>query len=143
MTRKDYTVALGPGGSGVDDPDQQFYQNYACGSALNYTGYCNRAMEQLFDRQSMEADQEKRKKLVWEIDQKLQEDGARPIIFYDSRGDLLSALGQGADDHGQQHLQRLADGRRLARPLITASETAIAADPRSAADDALDCDFGC
>ncbi len=30
----------------------------------------------------MEADQEKRKELVWEIDRKLQQDGARPIIFY-------------------------------------------------------------
>jgi len=30
----------------------------------------------------MEADQEKRKKLVWEIDRRLQEDGARPIIFH-------------------------------------------------------------
>ena len=29
------------------------------------------------------ADQEKRKKLVWEIDRKLQEDAARPIIFHD------------------------------------------------------------
>ncbi len=27
------------------------------------------------------SDQEKRKKLVWEIDKKLQEDQARPIIF--------------------------------------------------------------
>ena len=82
MMRRDYTVALGLGASGVDDPDQQFYQNYACGSALNVTGYCNRAMEQLFDRQSVEADQEKRKEMVWEIDRKLQEEGARPIIFY-------------------------------------------------------------
>ena len=24
-------------GSGVDDPDQQFYENYACGSERNYT----------------------------------------------------------------------------------------------------------
>jgi peptide/nickel transport system substrate-binding protein len=30
----------------------------------------------------MEPDQEKRKKLVWEIDRKLQEDGARPIISH-------------------------------------------------------------
>ena len=29
----------------------------------------------------MMEDQEARKKLVWEIDRKLQEDGARPIIF--------------------------------------------------------------
>ena len=28
------------------------------------------------------ADQEARKKLVWNIDKKLQEDGARPIIFH-------------------------------------------------------------
>jgi hypothetical protein len=27
-------VALGLGASAVDDPDQQFYQNYACGSEL-------------------------------------------------------------------------------------------------------------
>ena len=33
-------------------------------------------------RQSMEADPEKRRKLVWEIDKKLQEDGARPIIYH-------------------------------------------------------------
>jgi peptide/nickel transport system substrate-binding protein len=82
MTRRDYAVALGLGASGVDDPDQQFYQNYACGSDLNFTGYCNRDMEALFDRQSMETDQQKRKELVWDIDRRLQQEGARPIIFY-------------------------------------------------------------
>jgi peptide/nickel transport system substrate-binding protein len=82
MMKRDYAVALGLGASGVDDPDQQFYQNYACGSALNVTGYCNKEMERLFDRQSMEADQQKRKELVWEIDRRLQQEGARPIIFY-------------------------------------------------------------
>jgi peptide/nickel transport system substrate-binding protein len=30
----------------------------------------------------MERDQEKRRHLVWEIDQKLQEDGARPILYH-------------------------------------------------------------
>jgi len=82
VTRKDYTVALNNTGSGVDDPDQQFYENYACGSDRNYSGYCNPELDKQFDRQSVEADQEKRKKLVWEIDRKLQEDGARPIIFH-------------------------------------------------------------
>jgi peptide/nickel transport system substrate-binding protein len=82
VTRKDYTVAQNNTGSGVDDPDQQFYENYACGSDRNYSGYCNPELDKEFDRQSMEADQEKRKKLVWEIDRKLQEDGARPIIFH-------------------------------------------------------------
>jgi peptide/nickel transport system substrate-binding protein len=82
VTRKDYTVAQNGTGSGVDDPDQQFYENYACGSDRNYSGYCNPELDKEFDRQSMEADQEKRKKLVWEIDRKLQEDGARPIIYH-------------------------------------------------------------
>ena len=81
-TRKDYSVAMNNTGSGVDDPDQQFYENYACGSDRNYSGYCNPELEKEFDRQSAEADQEKRKRLVWEIDRKLQEDGARPIIAH-------------------------------------------------------------
>jgi hypothetical protein len=47
-------------------------------------GSCNRypKLEKLFDRQSAEANEGKRKKLVWEIEGKLAEDGARPIIFY-------------------------------------------------------------
>ena len=47
----------------------------------NYTGYCNPELEKLIDQQSMEADLDKRKKMVWEIDKKLQEDGARPVIY--------------------------------------------------------------
>jgi peptide/nickel transport system substrate-binding protein len=82
VTRKDYMVGLNATGSGVDDPDQQFYENYACGSARNYTGYCNPALDKEFDQQSTETNQQKRKKLVWEIDRKLQEDEARPIIFH-------------------------------------------------------------
>jgi len=52
---------------------------------LNYNGYCSPEVDKLIDRQSSEADQEKRKQLVWEIEQNLAEDGARPIIFYDRR----------------------------------------------------------
>ncbi len=56
-------------------PDQQFYENYACGSDRNYSGYCNPELDKEFHRESAEADQEKRKTLVWEIDKQLQEDG--------------------------------------------------------------------
>jgi peptide/nickel transport system substrate-binding protein len=80
--RKDYKVGLNLTGAGVDDPDAQFYENYVCGSDRNYTGYCNPELDKLFDQQSMERDQEKRRRLVWEIDRKLQEDGARPILFH-------------------------------------------------------------
>jgi peptide/nickel transport system substrate-binding protein len=84
--RKDYTVGLNLTGNAVDDPDQNFYENYACGSERNYTQYCNKELEKLFDRQSMETDVEKRKKLVWEIDKRLQEDVARPIILHTRQG---------------------------------------------------------
>jgi len=82
IARKDYQVGLNLTGSGVDDPDQQFYENYMCGSERNVTGYCNKDLDKLFDQQSAETDPEKRRKLVWDIDQKLQEDGARPIVFH-------------------------------------------------------------
>ena len=77
VTRKDYSVAMNNTGSGVDDPDQQVFENYACGSLRNYSGYCNPELDKKFVEQSQMTDQEARKKLVWEIDKKLQEDGAR------------------------------------------------------------------
>ena len=65
--------------NGVDDPDQQYYENYVCGAERNYTGYCDPEVDKMIDRQSAEPDPEKRRKLVWEIERKLAEDGARPI----------------------------------------------------------------
>jgi len=82
VTRKDYAVGLNLTGNSVDDPDQNFYENYACGSERNFTDYCNKDLEKLFDQQSAETDHAKRTKLVWEIDKRLQEDGARPIIMH-------------------------------------------------------------
>jgi peptide/nickel transport system substrate-binding protein len=82
IMRKDYTVALGVTASGLDDPDQQFYENYVCGAERNDNGYCNSEVDKLVDRQSMEPDMQKRRELVWEIERKLAEDVARPIIFY-------------------------------------------------------------
>jgi len=80
--RKDYKIGLNLTGVGVDDPDAQFYENYACGSDRNYTGYCNQDINKLFDQQSVESDQQKRRRVVWDIDKKLQEDEARPILFH-------------------------------------------------------------
>ena len=82
VMRKDYTVALNLTGSTVDDPDQGLYENYTCGAEGNYNGYCNPELDKLVDQQSMESDRAKRKKLAWEIERKLAEDGARPIIYY-------------------------------------------------------------
>jgi peptide/nickel transport system substrate-binding protein len=56
VIRKDYTVGVNVSETALDDPDQMFYENYACGSDRNYTGYCNSQVDALIDRQSMEAD---------------------------------------------------------------------------------------
>jgi peptide/nickel transport system substrate-binding protein len=86
VRRKDYTIGANLTGNGIDDPDQAFYENYACGSESNYDGYCNPEIDKLFDQQSMEADQEKRKKMVWNIERHLAEDVARPVLYHNRSG---------------------------------------------------------
>ncbi|MSP30394.1 MAG: peptide ABC transporter substrate-binding protein [Acetobacteraceae bacterium] len=86
MLKKDYQVGLNVQGIGIDDPDVVFFENFACGSERNYTAYCNKDMEALFHRQSQMIDFAARRKLVWEIDRKLQEDGARPVISHQRQG---------------------------------------------------------
>ncbi len=82
LSRKDYTIALNLTGSAIDDPDQQFFENYACGTVRNFSGYCSPEMEKLFVVQSVDTDQARRKELVWHIDSKLQQEVARPIIYH-------------------------------------------------------------
>ena len=82
LMRKDYKVGLNITETAVDDPDPAFYENYVCGAQRNYTGYCNPEVDKLVDQQSVESDVNKRKQLVWEIERKLVEDDARPILFY-------------------------------------------------------------
>jgi peptide/nickel transport system substrate-binding protein len=79
-TRKEYQAAPNLTGIGPDDPDANFYENYACGSPRNYTGYCDEAVGKLVDQQSQEADPKKRFQLVAQIQKKLEEDAARPMI---------------------------------------------------------------
>ena len=86
LIRGDFVFAQSLVGSGLDDPDQNFYENYICDSNRNYTKYCNRDLDKLIDQQSMEPDQEKRKHLVWQIDSKLQEDVVRPILYHMRQG---------------------------------------------------------
>src|SRR6266566_10157178 len=71
LMRKDFTLAVSLSGSVVDDPDQIFYESYICKSPRNYTGYCDRDMEALVDKQSMETHPAKRKQIVWEIEKKM------------------------------------------------------------------------
>jgi peptide/nickel transport system substrate-binding protein len=80
--RKQYQVGLNTTGNGVDDPDQNFFENFSCKSERNYTGYCNPEIEKLMEKQSQMSDMAERKKLVWEIDKKLLEDHARPVVMW-------------------------------------------------------------
>jgi peptide/nickel transport system substrate-binding protein len=82
MARKDYTVGAVPIESGVDDPDQMFYENYVCGAVRNYGGYCNPEIDKLVNQQSMESDPVKRKQIVWQIERIIAEAGFRPVLYY-------------------------------------------------------------
>ena len=82
IARKDYQIGLNITGNAVDDPDQQFFENFACGSTRNYSDYCNPDLDKKFVEQSEIADPDKRRQLVWEIDKQLQLDAARPIIMF-------------------------------------------------------------
>jgi peptide/nickel transport system substrate-binding protein len=82
LVRSDFVLAQSVAGAGIDDPDQTFYENYSCKSNRNYTHYCDPEVEKMIDQQSVETDVEKRKRLVWEIDRRLQEAVVRPILYY-------------------------------------------------------------
>lgn len=81
LIRRDYDFGLSQVGNGVDDPDQNYPENYACGSRT-YMDYCNKEVDALIARQSAERDQEKRRKIAWEIDRKLTDEAVRPMLYY-------------------------------------------------------------
>ena len=82
MARKDFTVGAVPMESGVDDPDQMFYENFYSNAARNYAGYSDPEFDKLVDQQSMEADPAKRRELVWQAERKLAEAMFRPVLVY-------------------------------------------------------------
>jgi peptide/nickel transport system substrate-binding protein len=84
VQRRDYSVSLNLTGVAVDDPDVNLIENYTCKSERNYTQYCNPEVDDLIYRQSREVDQEKRRRLVWEVERRLALDVARPIIFHNT-----------------------------------------------------------
>jgi peptide/nickel transport system substrate-binding protein len=52
IARKDDQVGANVTGNGVDDPDANLHENYACGSPRNYRGYCSEDVTKLLDAQS-------------------------------------------------------------------------------------------
>jgi peptide/nickel transport system substrate-binding protein len=86
VQRRDYTVGLNLTGTLVDDPDAMLYENYKCGGVGNYNNYCNAEIDKLIDQQSLEPNQDKRRQLIWEIEKRLVEDDAKPLIFFGRGG---------------------------------------------------------
>jgi peptide/nickel transport system substrate-binding protein len=79
-TRGDYQLGANLTGIGPDDPDANFYENFACGSPRNYSFYCNEQVMAQIHRQSQELDLKKRLAQVQAIQKKLEEEAARPLL---------------------------------------------------------------
>ena len=109
VMRRDFTVGAVVSENGLDDPDQQFYENFVCGAERNYGGYCNPELDRLVDRQSMEADLEKRRQLVWQIEKLLIDDNARPVLFYPRAAICLQSRVKGLT----QMVNSIYNGSRL------------------------------
>ncbi len=80
VTRREYQIGSNLTGLGTDDPDANFYENYACGSPRNYSDYCDEEVMKLIEQQSQELDPRKRAALVRDIQTRLEEAAARPIM---------------------------------------------------------------
>ena len=80
VTRREFQIGANLTGLGIDDPDANFYENYACGSPRNYGDYCDETVMRLIDEQSQELNPTKRMALVAQIQRKLEEDAARPTM---------------------------------------------------------------
>jgi peptide/nickel transport system substrate-binding protein len=81
-TRGDYQIGANLTGIGPDDPDANFYENYACGSPRNYSAYCSEQVMKMIDEQSQELDPKKRLTMVHAIQKKLEDEAARPMLAW-------------------------------------------------------------
>jgi peptide/nickel transport system substrate-binding protein len=79
-TRGEFQIAANLTGIGADDPDANFYENFACGSPRNYSFYCNEQVMAQIHQQSQELDPKKRLAQVQAIQKKLEEEAARPLL---------------------------------------------------------------
>jgi peptide/nickel transport system substrate-binding protein len=79
-TRGEYQIGANLTGLGVDDPDANLYENFACGSPRNYSFYCDEQVMKMIDQQSQELDPKKRLATVIAIQKKLEEAASRPVL---------------------------------------------------------------
>src|SRR5229473_564506 len=79
-TRGEYQIGANLTGLGVDEPDANYYENYACGSPRNYSQYCSEEVMKMIEQQSQELNVPKRLALVSTLQRKVEADAARPLL---------------------------------------------------------------
>lgn len=84
VARHDFVMAANLTAIPGDDPDIQYYENYTCSAARNYSAYCNPETDRMIDAQSMERDPARRVQLVHAVEQELARDAARPAFGFTS-----------------------------------------------------------
>src|SRR5438094_843927 len=52
-TRGDYQIGANLTGIGPDDPDANYFENYACGSPRNYSFYCDEQVMKMMEKQAI------------------------------------------------------------------------------------------
>ena len=120
VMRKDYTLAFTVSETGLDDPDQMFYENYSVRLGTQLYRLLQSGSRQA-DRPAIGRDRRREAAADRLADREIPGRGRRPADHLPpALGDLLLSAGQG--DHGrrQQPLQRMAHGRRLAGQIAPA-----------------------
>jgi peptide/nickel transport system substrate-binding protein len=82
MTRREFLLAIGVSGIGLDEPDAALVEHFTCRSVRNYIGYCNEQIDAKIEAQSRETDPRKRKAMVADILRKLEQDAVRPVVSW-------------------------------------------------------------
>ena len=118
VTRGDYSVGMNLTGIGVDDPDVNLGENYTCHSERNYNHYCNPEVEQSYRRPIQRARYRQAK--TGRLADRAQACGRCRAARHSlpARSNLLVPPRQGARAASEQHLQRCAIRRRLARQVM-------------------------
>ncbi len=112
-TRGEYQIGANLTGLGVDEPDANYYENYACGSPRNYSQYCNEEVMKLIEQQSQELNPQKR---LRPREHAAEEGGSgRGAAAARLAPRLLHGVAaREGDGAARQHLQLRPHGRRVA-----------------------------
>ena len=112
-TRGEYQIGANLTGLGVDEPDANYYENYACGSPRNYSQYCSEEVMKMIEQQSQELNPQKRLALVSTLQKKVEAGRGAPAARLAAR--LLHGVAAREEPGApRQHLQLRPHGRRVA-----------------------------